>query len=288
VSGKGGSIGRAFIGFLVMAVFWGEGSSNTLPPGAARDDFPSCYGLIDRPDLAQAPPGRALFIIVDQTVRLDPELRRGVHLKVQRFLHPGDRITLLTFSANAKGRYASMPLTGRLDPPLDEKVRYHVSVAKLKKFDRCMKKQWRYVRRTIDTRLEAAFGQAASNLPRTELAGSLARFGETVIARSRAARKVVLLVSDMFENSDIVTFYSRGAVRPIDIDHAIGRIKSAGLYADWRGAGVYVIGAGFIGGGGYRSEKLLRNLRRFWEAYLRLSNAELAGWGAPELLVELR
>ncbi len=271
-----------------MVAFWSEGSPNEFPPGAARDDFPSCYGLIDRLDLVLASPGRELFIIIDQTVRLDPELRRGVHLKIQHFLQPGDRITLLTFSANAKGRYAGMPLTGRLDPPLDEKVRYHVSVPKLKKFDRCMKKQRRYVRRTIDARLEAAFAQAASNLPKTELVGSLARFGETVISRSPAGRKVILLVSDMFENSDVVTFYSRGAVRPIDIDRAIGGIKSAGLYADWRGAGVYVIGAGFIGGGGYRSEKLLSNLRRFWEAYLQLSNAKLEGWGAPALLVELQ
>ncbi len=288
MTGKAGRIGGMLIGLLAMAVFWGKGYTDEFLPGAPRDDFPSCYGLIGRPDLALAPPGRELFIIIDQTVQLDPELMRSVHLKVQRFLRPGDRITLLTFSANAKGRYASMPLTGRLDPPLDEKTRYHVSVPKLKKFDRCMKKQQRYARRTIADRLEAAFARAASNLPRTELAGSLAHFGETVIARSRAGRKVVLLVSDLFENSDVVTFYSRGAVRPIDIDHAIGGIKNAGLYADWRGAGVYVIGAGFIGGGGYRSEKLLRNLRGFWETYLQLSNAKLEGWGAPTLLVELR
>lgn len=253
-----------------------------------RDDFPSCYGLIQQPDLASKAPAHELFVIVDQTVPLNLSLKRSVHSKVHRFLQPGDRFTLLTFSAFAKDRYAAMPLTGKLDSALDEDTRYRTSIPKLKKFDHCMQQQKAYVAHTIDVKLKAALENANTKLPNTELAGSLARFGQTLISQSDAPKVTVLIVSDMLENSDAATFYAHGQIQSIDAEASMAAVDKAGLISDWHGATVYVIGAGLLPGDGYRSAQVLHSLKTFWKDYLQRSDAELAGWGQPDLMVDLQ
>jgi len=260
----------------------------TSTQAATRDDFPSCYGLMDRADLANTAPGRELFVIVDQTVPLDLSLKRSIHSKVHRFLQPGDRFTLLTFSAFAKNRYAAMPLTGKLDFPLDDDTRYRTSIAELKEFDHCMTQQKAYVDHTIDMKLKAALEDASTDLPNTELAGSLARFGTSVISHSAAPKVTVLVVSDMLENSDAATFYSHGQVIPINPQTALQSVQKAGLISDWNGATVYVIGAGLLPGDGYRSAQILHSLENFWADYFKQSDAELAGWGQPDLMTDLQ
>jgi hypothetical protein len=124
-------------------------------------------------------------------------------------MSPGDRITLITFSAYAADRYASMSLTGQMDLPISNDERRQISIPKLKKFDSCMKLQQGFVHHTIDLKLKEAFDGASIDLPKTELTGSLANFGLNIIAKSAAKKKIVLIISDMLENSDVASFYSR-------------------------------------------------------------------------------
>jgi len=258
-----------------------------IKPSFARDDFPSCYGLLDMQTGEQAA-NRELFVIVDQTLVFDVESKKRIHAKIHRFVSPGDRITLITFSAYAAERYASMLMTGQLDLPMSDENRRQISIPKLKKFDRCMSKQQRFVHHTIDVKLKEAFDGASIDLPKTELTGSLANFGQNIIAKSKAKKKTVLVISDMLENSDIASFYSRGKVVPINIKNAMSKLKESGRLTDWDGASVYVAGAAYVSNGQYRSEIILQNMKAFWNDFFVASNANLEAWGQPELMSDIK
>lgn len=252
----------------------------------ARDDVPSCYQLIqEKPEIND---NRELFVIVDQTLMFDVESKKNVHKKVQAFLTPGDRVTLVTFSSYSQDRYSQMTFTGKLDPLLSDQKRRHISIKDLKKFDSCLAKQNTFMRKAIDAKLKMAFDEASEELPNTELTGSLSNFGETLIARSEANKKILLLVSDMLENSDVASFYSKGSVTEIDVDEAMEKLDSIGRFTDWAQVDIYVAGAAYLSKGEYRSQKFLSNLKDFWQRFFEASNANLIAWGQPELMADIK
>ena len=256
--------------------------ATSVAHGASRDDFPTCYGVLG--GVAQEQPvNRELFVVIDQTLEFSVDLKRHVHAKVHEYLQPGDRITVLTFSAYAEGRYAQMPLTGKLDHLLDESTRFDTGKTNLRKFDRCMERQQAFVKAKVDETLKTAFSEASTNLPKTELMGSLFNFGHGVIGASQTSKKAVLIVSDMMENSSSVSFYRSGGVSNFNVEAALKQAEQAGLFSNLGGATVNVIGAGISGNEGYLSQTAMRKMQTFWRDYFIKSGARLTGWGQPEL-----
>lgn len=254
---------------------------------ASRDDFPTCYGLLG--EVAQEQPAkRELFVLLDQTLEFNVDLKRHVHNKVHQYLQPGDRITVLTFSAYAEGRYAQMPLTGTLDHLLNEDTRFNTGKSDLRNFDRCMERQQAFVKSKIDAVLKSAFEKASSELPKTELMGSLVNFGQGVISPSKTPKKAVLIVSDMMENSEAVSFYENGGIQNLNVDDTLRKTEEADLISNMGGASVNVIGAGISGNDGYLSQTAMRNMQSFWTGYFERSDASLAGWGQPQLFGAIR
>ncbi|WP_404367471.1 hypothetical protein [Marinobacter sp.] len=249
---------------------------------ASRDDFPTCYGMLGgSAEMKQAE--RELFVVIDQTLIFNLDLKRHVHNKVHEYLRPGDRITVLTFSAYAEGRYSQMPLTGKLDHTLSEEDRFNTGKTALRKFDQCMERQKAFVRGKVDQVLKTAFEEASTDLPKTELMGSLVNFGQGVISASQSPRKAVLLASDMMENSAVVSFYGNGGINNLDIDTTLSTTKKANLLSNMGNATVNVVGAGISGNQGYLSQTAMQNMQDFWTRYFEQSNATLAGWGQPQL-----
>lgn len=254
--------------------------------GQARDDFPTCYGMLG--DTYQAKPAeRELFVIVDQTLVYDLTLKRHVHDKVTKFIRPGDRITLLTFSAYAKGRYDQMTLTGQLDQLLTDDDRYNVNKTKLRKFDSCIGNQQSFALMKINQALKEALEGGSTELPRTELLGAMGNFSQSIFGNTSAGKRSILLVSDMMENSDQISFYKNGGVDNLDPEGTLRKVKNENLLANLNDASVNVIGAGLSGSKGYLSANTLTRMRTFWEGYIEASGGQLVGWGQPQLLVPL-
>ncbi|MBZ2169469.1 hypothetical protein [Marinobacter sp. F4216] len=273
--GIGAGLVRAFAACLLAG-------ATSVVHGAGRDDFPTCYGVLGGM-VQEQPAKRELFVVIDQTLEFNVDLKRHVHAKVHEYLQPGDRVSVLTFSAYAEGRYAQMPLTGKLDHPLDEDTRFETGKSDLRKFDRCMERQQAFVRAKVDETLKAAFAEASTDLPKTELMGSLFNFGHGVISASQTPEKTVLIVSDMMENSSAVSFYRNGGISNLNVDAALKQTEEAGLFSNLGGATVNVIGAGISGNDGYLSQTAMRKMQSFWRDYFEQSEARLAGWGQPEL-----
>ena len=259
---------------------------------AQRDDFPSCYGMLgtSAPQQAEAS-NRELFVVIDQTLNPTVAIKRSVHRQVHAFLQPGDRLTLVKFSAFLADNYTDVVLTGQLDRPLNDDSRHSISKKLLKRFDVCMNKQKVHAKKKVDQTLAETFGREDLNIPKTELIGNLSTLSESLVAGSTADRKVVLLFSDMLENSDISSFYQKGSLRKIDPQAELAKFKAETLMGDWAGAEIFVIGAGLLPAkyaDAYRSENRMRPIRKFWDEYFLSSNAQLKGWGQPALLKQIQ
>ena len=253
-----------------------------------RNDITSCYDYAKLPEYRVDQPEAELFILVDQTVRLDVPLKKAVHQQVPNFAKPGNKVTVVTFSALAAGKYTNITFEGKFDHPMNTSVRNSLGRQHLQKFDNCMKMQGKAIN-LLNVKLKDSFNDGEQSFPRTELVGSLLNVSTEVVAQSTANRKILLVVSDMLENSETLSFYSKGRVRTLDADEAYSKIKSAGFSGDLAGTEVYVVGAGFIHGAkNYSSQKSVNELERFWRKVIAENNGKIVQFGKPQLLSNIR
>lgn len=252
--------------------------------GQVRNDIPSCYDYTGLPEYKQTTAKRELFVIVDQTLHLDDNMKINVHKQVQEFHQPGDKITLVTFSAMAAGEYTDIPFTGYFEQGLAPSERDSVGRNQLLKLDNCLKQQTKAIA-GVQKKLKASFSDADESYPKTELVGTIMSIGSDLVARSQSEKKVILLVSDMLENSETLTFYSKGHVNVPDAQKAYNVIAGQGFHADFQGADLHVLGAGYIHGGkNYSSYNSMKNLEQFWRLVFKDSNVNLVQFGKPNLL----
>lgn len=269
---------------MLLAGLWLTGQAGATQQG----DIPSCYDALQLTEYKPAVASRHLVVIVDQTARLDDALKKSVHQQVDQFVEPGDQVQLVAFSANAQGKYTDLVYKGWFDSPLPAAVRNGISKMTLNKFDACMKAQPK-AKGQMHQKLRNAFGDGTTDFPKTELIGSLLQVSTEVLGSTGEGRKVVLIVSDMLENSSITSFYAKNAVRTIDSNAELAKVRKAGLSGDFAGADVYVIGAGFVGNGmAYSSQQALGSLESFWRALINQNRGQLKQFGKPQLLSPMR
>jgi hypothetical protein len=139
--------------------------------------------------------------------------------------------------------------------------------------------------------------QSSSDLAKSDVIGSLTETSR-IVKVSQTPRRIVLVVSDMLENSSISSFYANNSVRKIDPVKELKAVEANSLFGDFGGASVFVMGAGLIpedlpGNGSkkvkiqYRDPKTLIALKQFWSDYFVRSNAKLEEFGMPALLAPI-
>ena len=115
-----------------------------------------------------------------------------------------------------------------------------------------------------------------------------------IVKAAAAGERIVLVVSDMLENSSISSFYQRQAVRLISPQAELAKVEKESLFGDFGGVRVHVFGAGLVSEGAgpkdgvYRDPRTMQALERFWAEYFARSGAVLEQFGKPELLGPLR
>ena len=85
---------------------------------AERNDVPSCYAQAKIEQFRSAPSGRMLTVVVDQTTPLTPDLQKTAWGHIKRFLQPGDKLRLYSFSAYLEGHYTRLQFAGELEKPI--------------------------------------------------------------------------------------------------------------------------------------------------------------------------
>lgn len=255
---------------------------------AERNDVPSCYTQARIDEFRTAPSGRMLTVVVDQTTPLTRDLQRTAWDHIKRFMQPGDKIRLYSFSAYLEGYYTRLRYAGELEQPISQEVLGNVPMMATRKFDNCLKGQQAGMLKSFGKAFAATMGKSSSDIPRSEILFSLKAVGEDLTKAENVNEHVILLMSDMLEYSDFGSFYHSNGIRQIDPKVEIGKVEKQNLLGDFSGARVYVHGAAFVpttAKNGYRSGKMIQNLEQFWSNYFQESNASLRGFGNPELTV---
>lgn len=252
-----------------------------------RNDVPGCYSHAKiAPELSTPVDSRELFVVLDATFSPDEKIKKLVSDKVQRFIKPGDRISVISFSAFVADNYTDLKFTGVLDT--DIKDRDDVAKKSLQMFDNCLAKQNAFARAKVGQAISDSY-RKDETLPKTEIIANLAQVVGPAVSESTAGRKVVLLVSDLFENSDITSFYSNNQIRIIQPEAEMTKVQAAEMLTDFAGAEIYVVGAGWLEPDyrGFRGTKMMMPLRKFWQSYFEASNAVVKGFGQPMLIEDL-
>jgi len=269
---------------LGAGLVWAQISAHA----AGRNDIPSCYASSSLQAQQPAPSGRELVIIIDRTVEMAAPLQQSARAHAQSYLRPGDTVLLYQFSGLLEDQYLRLAFVGQLEKPLEEKSRRRIGRTDLKRLDTCLQQQTAYLHQHLGQQFTASFAPLATTFGKSEIMASLQKISADLAARPRADR-VVLLISDMLENSAGIRFYANNSVREIDPQAELEKARP--LIANFGGARVYVHGAGLIAGqaaGVYHSSTILRKLELFWREYFSQSKARLVGFGTPELAVDLR
>jgi hypothetical protein len=271
--------------FLLLLV-----GATALAQAASRNDIPACYDFAKLSHYRPADSGRELVIIIDQTVKVPREIKNASWQQILRFTQPGDRVVLYQFSALLQNNFMQRLFDGRLDPLLaDKKIRDSLGMESLKSLDQCLGQQKVYFGKTIGGLMAKSFAEQGDNIAKSEILDSLKRISDD-LAQDNAASRTIFLISDMLENSAFDSFYRNNTMRLISPDKVLQRVKQQNLLTDFRGAKVFIAGAGLIdtaAKNNYRSGKMLQQLEAFWRGYFTASNAEVVSFGAPALNVDL-
>lgn len=233
-----------------------------------------------------------IFVAIDQTTMFDSGLKQTIADNVRPFLKHGNAFSVIQFSAFTQGHYTNVLVSGKLDPVLVKVMRDDVSKPVLNKFDQCMAAQLRSAGQLVGGAMKASFGDSSSDIAKSDIFASLKDISN-MVRQSTAQHKVVLLASDMLENSSISSFYANQAVRQINPEKELKLVADNQLFGDFGSARVYVIGAGLLAEdakhpkGVYRPTQTMQALSRFWAGYFQKSNAELVEFGQPALLNQI-
>lgn len=257
---------------------------------AERNDIPSCYAFVHMTEHQPKPSGRELVVVVDQTTQLSADLRDTALRHALRFMRPGDSVLLYEFSAFLADNYMRLPFAGFVEAPLEGKIRNQVGMDSLRKLDKCLAEQRGFFVSKFTAAFTSSVAKPDTNIAKSEIVLSLRQIGAD-LSRRPVPHRVVLLVSDMLENSDFGSFYANNAVRTIDPGAEMKKIEANKLLGDFSGADVYIHGAGLVTTSAkdtYRSGKAITALEQFWHSYFQQSKGTLKAFGAPALTVDLQ
>ena len=258
-----------------------------LASAGSQNAMQSCFS--DKIAAQKSTPNVEMFIVVDQTTQFDNGLKQSIANNIRPFIKAGNAISVVEFSAFMQGHYTDVLVSLNLDQEISQDQRSDISKPLLSNFDQCQANQPRKASQLVGVALKSAFKNSSNGIEKSDILASLKDIS-TKVRQSQAKRKIVLLASDMLENSSISSFYSKHAVRQISPDQELALVKKSNLFGDFGKAEIYIIGAGLLDENPkdntkiYRSPLVMNALSDFWKDWFKKSNATMIEFGQPALL----
>lgn len=255
------------------------------------NDVPSCYAV----NKIAAPSGtydKLVYLLIDQTVLLDPTLQQSVLNNMLSLLQPGTKFVVAEFSAFSQEHYLNVLHTGIIETPIPASQEGDVVMSRLGDFKTCLKNQAPFAQRMALSTAAQVMKASSDDLAQSDVMLALKTVSDAV-RQDKAAKKVVFVVTDGLENSSVTSFYAHDAVRDVNADAEMKKAEASQLVGDFGGARVYVLGGGVMvpatkgsaaERNGYRDPKTLLDLKRFWGEYFSKSNGMLVEFGEPALV----
>ena len=247
---------------------------------AMENKLPDCYDMAGL-KLTPKPLKKEIFVVLDQTTIMNSSIQGYVFKSTKKFLKAGNAINIITYSSNQGNRFTQVPFSGVLNSKLTPKERNYISKKRLRKFDSCMKKQHAVASNRIYKALKEGFANSSSNIPNSDIFLNLYQIVQNGIAPSQAQEKIMIISSDMLENSTISSFYGHGTLKALDVKKEFAKYKESELESDYANTRVFVVGAGVTSKKSYNDPKKMHRLSNFWRKYFQYNNANLVEFGEP-------
>ena len=251
----------------------------------------SCYDIYKSSAKPNTSIERAIFVLIDETTLFNDKLQEQIIKNTLSKIAPANYIYIGKFSAFIDNHYNEKIFEFKIDTPLTSDERYYEKKDTLKKIDKCLKDQQGYVSNQIAESIKESFLNPNDDIAKSDVLYALQDFGQNVISQVEAKEKIIILASDMLENSTITSFYSKGATRLIQPETELNKIEKSNLYSNFDNSKIYVIGTGLISSKDnnktYRDPKILASLKDFWTKYFVKSNGNLIEMGQPALKNEI-
>lgn len=254
---------------------------------AEKIAFPkTSYEAINKTDELGLPEA-TLFVVADESVGFDRNMIMRANEMMVEWLEPGRSVEVIRFSSGVKGRYTEVVSSGRLDPEPSDSFTNNLKRSELARFDKLHRQQLMLAKIQAQKALLSIIKTSNSSVPYSDIVSNMKHVGDH-IKQYASNRKVVLVISDMLENSSIITFYSKGHVKTVNPDAALKAVADAGMVADFgENVDVYVLGLGYFWAGEgsgkerYLDPKRASKVKEFWKRYFETSHANVREIGMP-------
>ena len=247
--------------------------------------FPkTSYEAIDKANILPTQSDAALFVVMDETTGLSHHHKfvRKIQEITVDWLRPGRSVEVIRFSAYVPGRTAEIVTGGRVDPEPSKSFMNNLKRSQRGKFTKYHNQQIILCKEQTTKAIRSVFNASSTNIPKSEILYNVHRLTEH-IREYKAKVKIILLVSDMLENSSVTSFYTAGSVRNINPDIEIKKANDDGLIGNFgENVIVYIAGLGY-GSGDYLDSGRLNNIKSFWQTYFERSHATIGEIGTPML-----
>jgi hypothetical protein len=235
---------------------------------------------------------KTVIVLLDETTVFDGTQKKHIADHLTTLVEPGTHVAYFAFSAFIQDKYMRPLFEYRIAGTLDESIRNNLRKDSLKDFDTCMLVAGKKAKNLILSNLENYHAGTSEKISKSDIFAAIKDVGDSVLTRAKTKEKIIVLVSDMLENSGVSSFYSpNGGPRAINVAEELKKAQTKGMISDLRRSHIYVIGAGVFpasqlksAGNGYRSQDIMGSLMDFWSQYFLQSNAELKGFGKPMLM----
>lgn len=246
-----------------------------------------CYKVLSLEKFKPGP-ARELVLLIDETTVFTSDLIDTFTAKVAKAVQPGDRVSLIGFSAVSNKHHVHELASIELDRMPEPAIERDLPVRRAGDLSQCVTLQRVTKGRAIDTAVRAALKRASHNIPFSEIIGAFRDIGGR-LAASEAPSRIVIVATDGLQHSATLTFYDHKAIRLLDPEKEAVSLRARGLLSELAGARVYVFGGGLAPpDAGFRDQSELVALEAFWRRYIKDSGGKLVGFGKPVPLVDFR
>jgi len=257
-----------------------------LIPSVALSKQKSCYDSVTYVQPMQQKTKRALYVLVDETVPLTDHMKKKVRLLLSDWGKPGDMIKIARFSASYRNLYPELVFHQKIEMDPSDRYMFNLSYKDKKMVKACLESQRQNFKNEFDMQLVKSLKNINPKIPKSELLGSLKLLSKQLYLPDEAEEKVVFLISDGMENSEVASFYAKGKVRKVDARKEISQVRRKGMIGYWKHSKVYVYGLGLMPDDkSYAKPDVIHKLSRFWEQYFVESGGKVKAIGTPELLL---
>ncbi|MBE0496917.1 MAG: hypothetical protein IBX45_10930 [Campylobacterales bacterium] len=226
-----------------------------------------------------------VFILVDETTYFTQPVRENIARNVSALIKQGAVINIIGFSTYTSTHHTSLKLTERISRPLRENELYNLRVKGVGEYEKCINTKQEFLKQKALAVLEGMYRPKEQEVAKSDILWSFQNISQNAIKPSPFSTKVVLIVSDLLENSSVTSFYKKGDLRKIESENELRRVEAEKLFGAFEGSFIFVIGAGAVdvGKSAYRDHHTLQALRNFWETYFERSGGTLIAMGMPIL-----